>query len=359
MAGAGVACSVAFPFDDYGPGGPAGPDAGDGGTSDAADAFTPGCALARAPARPAADDPGGKDTDLTFAIGTLVIGLGATPTPGLDVDGLCTCPDIAPCVSSQRICDRDGGVDNAFDDLLLRFGSFGAPIKREKVQSSLDSGQTTVLMVVRRYNGLLNDTSVDVGLMTSLGTMRNDAGDPTPPRNDGTDEWTVDPSSVGNIAPPFVPKAIATEAYVSGGVLVAHGSFVLALGTSAFLTITLDEGTLTGRLLRGPVWRITDGRLAGRWPTRKLLTSLAVIPDPIDKARFLCGDSGTYQAYKPQLCSAADIGAAAVSDSTGKKCDALSIGLGFEAVQARVGPLAPPRTPAAGCGPDWQDDCVK
>ena len=362
MAGAtaGVACSLVFPFDGYGPGSPlvdAGP--ADAAAIDAADAFSPGCPLARPPAPPATDDPGGTDTNITLAISALLLGAGTATTPGLDVDGLCTCPDPPPCVSPQRVCDRDGGVDNAFDDLVGRFGAFGAPIDQQKVQASLDKGATSVVAVIYRYNGLPNDTSVELGLIASLGMNTDDAGDPIRPRHDGTDEWTVDPASITNKSEPFIPKTIATAAYVSGGVLVARGPLIISLGSATAVPIALEDGVFTGRLVHDGIWRITDGRITGRWSTGKLLTSFAVIADPLDKTAFLCGDSGAYLAYKPQLCAAADISANAADDLTGKKCDAMSFGMGFDAVEAKLGALAPPRTQKSGCGPDWQDDCPK
>lgn len=358
-ASAGVACSLVFPYDGYGPG-TAEADAGDAGRLDAADAFTPGCPLVHAPARPSADDPGGTDTSITLALNALVFGVGTIQTPGLDLDGLCTCPDVPACVAPQTTCDREGGVDNAFDEVLARFGSFGAPVKQAKVQDSLNDGDTSVLLVIHRYNGLPNDTSVELGMMASLGTPpATDGGKPVPPRHDGTDVWTVDPASVANDSEPFLPKAIATEAYVAGGVLVAHGTFTITLGNASPLAITLLEGIITARLSHDGIWRMSGGRLAGRWPMSKLLTSLAAIPDPASGSGFLCGDSGTYQTYKPQLCSAVDILAASANDRTDKKCDSVSVGMGFEAVESKSGALAPARNLSAGCGRDWQDDCPR
>lgn len=363
MAGAtaAAACSLVFPFDGYGPGSPLA-DAGsaDVVAVDAADVFVPGCPLAHAPPPPAADDPGGADTDITLALGTLVLGLGTATTPGLDLDGLCSCPDVTPCEGPQRVCDREGGVDNSFDDLLAKFGAFGAPISQDKIQAALDNGATTVLMVVHRYNGTPNDTSVELGIMASLGTTPDGTGTPVPPRRDGTDEWTIDPDSVANNTPPFVPKSIATAAYVTGGVLVARGAFTIALGSGTPLTITLDEGFFVGRLSHdGTIWRVAEGRIGGRWPTSKMLTSFSVLQDPVDKTAFLCGDSGAYQAYKPQLCAAADIMTTAGNDLSDKKCDAVSIGMGFDAAEAKLGALAPPRVLPAGCGADWRDECAR
>jgi len=358
-ATAGVACSLVFPYDGYGPGTPEADAADAAPAVDAADAFVPGCALTRFPPPPAADDPGGEDVAIDLAVSNLVLGVGTAQTPGLDLDGLCSCPDEPPCVSPQKTCDREGGVDNAFDDLLAKFGSFSAPIKQDRLRSSIDDGDTTFLLVIRRYNGMPNDTNVELGVIASLGTRTDDAtGKPTLPKRDGTDEWTVDPGSVSNRSAPFVPKTVATQGYVSGGILVARGDFVISLGSGAPLSVSLDDGVIIGRIVRDGIWRMTEGRLAGRWSTSKLLTSLAVLPDPIDKSSYVCGDSGTYQAYKPQLCAAADISARAATDLTGQKCRALSIGAGFEAVQARIGALAPPRTQDAGCGPDWKDDCA-
>ncbi len=358
-----AACSLVFPFDDYGPGNPgSNPDSGDTGpgpATDANDAFVPGCPLDHAPDPPSADDPGGADTDITLAVSTLVIGVGTATTPGLDLDGLCSCPDVPPCTSKEKHCDREGGIDNGFDELAARFSAFGAPVRQDRVQSSLDSGSTTILVALHRYNGLANDTNVDVGLFASLGTTpMDDAGTPTPPKKDGNDVWTIDPGSVANSNPPYVPKAIATSAWVKNGVLVARVDLTLQLAGNDALPIELHEATVTGRLSKaGGLWRLDDGRLAGRWRSSSFLSALAGVHDPADKTKFLCGDSGTYAVYKPQVCAALDIRGSGSEDGTSKTCDALSVGAGFAAIQAKLGPLGPVTTRPTGCGGSWKDDC--
>jgi hypothetical protein len=357
-----AACSLVFPFDGYGPGNP-GPDANEqpDATPEAApDVFRPGCPLLHAPDRPQADDPGGKDNDIVVALSSFVIGLGSIPTPSLDQDGLCTCPDDPPCKSKEKFCDRDGGVDNGFDDLALRIGAFGAPIQQDRVQQSLDNGSMTILIAIHRYNGLPNDTSVDVGVFTSVGTARDDAGNNAVPKKDGTDVWGVDPASVATSTPPFVPKSIATAAWVTGGVLVAHLDLTIELGDKEPLPVELHEVTLTARIVNdGTLWRLEDGILAGRWPASAFLTSLAGIHDPADPTRYLCGDSSTYAVYKPQACDALDITSSSSKDSKGLVCDAISLGAGFAAVQAQLGDLAAPRIHVAGCGDGYTDDCTK
>ena len=364
LAAAAAACSLAFPLDGYGPG--ARDAASESSVPEASVDAAPeaGCVLEHAPDRPPNDDPGaGPDVTVTFAIDFLNLGFGdAGPPPGYDLDGLCTCPDPAPCVGVGPMCDLDGGVDDSTNDLLSRLSSFGSgPIfDQTRVNQNLSRGSSTLLLALRSYNGKPNDQSVELAMFVSDGTPTPDGGgDPTPPKLDGQDIWTIDRGSViGGSGPPILPRYIDTAAYVAGGVLVGHVDAPIILNAgSANITLDLSESLATARIVHETTWRLTDGRIAGRWSTRSVLTALAAVQDPFKRNGFLCGDSGTYQSIKPQICQSADIMTSGKAQGTGQKCNAISIGIGFEAIEAQLGPLADPVDAGGACGPTWTDEC--
>jgi hypothetical protein len=284
------------------------------------------------------------------------------PAPGFDLDGLCTCPDPPSCVGKGRMCDRDGGVDNAGGDLMASLSSFGGPILNQDVgNATIAAGQTSLLFVLHRYNGAANDTSVEVSIFASDGTPpAADGGAHTPARFDGTDVWTVNRSSaLGQSGPPILPVYIDHSAYVAGGVLVATADFPLIISGTVNLTLNLQGAAIVARIVRdGAVARLDDGVAVGRATTRTVLTALAVFQDPFVSGGHLCGDASiTYQGLKAQICQSVDIATRTADDRTGTPCGALSMGFGFTAVQAIMGPLAPFVDGGAPCGWDYKDDC--
>jgi hypothetical protein len=134
------------------------------------------------------------------------------------------------------------------------------------------------------------------------------------------------------------------------------------IGGGGLSNITLDVSGVvaTGHLVpKGSSYTVDDGIVAGRWSTRRFLTGLAGLPDPIAGSGWLCGDSGTYQTAKELICNARDIVTAVQSDNTGAYCDALSVAFGFAAVPARFGNRYAKPSPPAPCGAQWDDDCAK
>ncbi len=106
---------------------------------------------------------------------------------------------------------------------------------------------------------------------------------------------------------------------------------------------------------------MSDGTVAGRWPTSQLLSTLATIPDPLQPSSFLCGDDLSYRLFKVRICQVADIVSNSDFDNTGAPCDAVSVGFQFSAEPARLGTVyAVPPAPA-GCMSDaslpFTDQC--
>ncbi len=100
--------------------------------------------------------------------------------------------------------------------------------------------------------------------------------------------------------------------------------------------------------------------LAARWPLAEVFHSFSTYRD--NNGNPICTDNGlAYSTAKSAICSDADI----LVDGTQPKsapCDALSIGLGFTAEPAILGPIADAGAGTPGCPPATDpanDSCGK
>ena len=71
--------------------------------------------------------------------------------------------------------------------------------------------------------------------------------------------------------------------------------------------------------------------------------------DPFDRSTYLCGTDPTFQAFRPNMCQAADLMHGPSLDSTDAGCDAISIVIGFNAVAAKVGAPYAGKPVVQGC----------
>lgn len=357
-----LACTLFNPLEEY-ERGSATTDAGadgalpqDDGGGDAAS-----CARTRWPARPTVED-GAENVELIQALATFSSepdpDPGASVVQGYDLDGVCTCPEAESCkprASARPHCDGPGGVDNSGGELLTTIASLVD--RKADTNSRLRSGDYGLLFRVRGYNGGANDREVELAVFLSNGTDGiQDGGVPPPPTYDGTDRWTLDPKSLaGGAGPPYVPNFLDAHAYVADHVLVATVDFPIRLGR---MTIDLSGSVVTGTLVKDALgYHVDDGVIAGRAPTRALLTNLSVIDDPFVPGGHLCGTSVTYLDAKTKVCETADIFSDLKQDNTSAPCDALAVSAHFTSKVAQLGGvfgLPPPITP---CGPQWVDDC--
>jgi hypothetical protein len=320
-------------------------DAGTDAGSDAAGGSAPTCVSATYP-----DPPSGADTpannEIVLAIRTLDLGENATVPPGYDLDHACTCfaNEGPTCTSAKKHCDAPGGIDSASAQIfsLIEFGAgsghFGSSFYSQKIAD----GAWTLLLRITNYNGLPDDPAVDVAAYPSNGI------DPAPVW-DGNDAWTVSAQSV-NAGDPSQPIYTSQGAYVSNGILVAASPKILwRLGGSAdTITFQLTGGVITGKLaMAAGGWTITDGIVAARWKAEDIFAAIGSYRDGNGKP--ICTDLGlVYGTAKSAICDGLDI----LADPAGAKslpCDALSIGIGFTAGEAKLGAVEPPPTPTPGC----------
>jgi hypothetical protein len=271
-------------------------------------------------------------------------------------------------------CDEDGGRDNAAQALLQLVATLPG-LNEISLNQALSRGKYGLVIAVSQWNGQPNDTQVNISLFVSNGLTADDAGNVTPVKGDGTDVWTIASGSLlggdslagvdcGSGNPQCAPVYYDDNAYVTGGTIVGSVDFTIALGGSGSGTVNVD---LTGSVVLATIvastggWSLTNGTIAGRWATSKLLSSLAAINDPLNTGEYLCGSDSTYGLVKSDICSAMDIAADPNLDQTGAPCDAISISLGFTADPAEMGVVTSKGEPFTGCTSDagvpFHDQC--
>ena len=322
-----------------------------------------GCQHALPPPRPSISDLDGGTIAFTMALSNVDLGLDAGTALSYDLDRTCTCPAAESCVPATGApphCDGDGGRDNAAGALFSKFALISAGIfDSANMTKRISQGDVGMVLQVSGYNGLADDSRVELSVYISDGIA---PGTSHPaPAHDGSDVWSVDDSSVlGGLAakPPFKSLFVDSNAYVAGGALVGSLDFPFALGGAQGLSLDLKGGLITGRLQKsGAGYGLTEGRMAGRWSSRAVLTAMQYIPDPIVANQWLCGSDLTYQALRGEICKAADLTADLQNDNTSARCDALSIGIGFTSEAAAVGNVFQATPKAHPCGVTYTDQC--
>lgn len=339
-------------------------------TEDAAAAVDP-CHETGLPARPpkgtsASDDP----LLLTLALRSIDFGTrtsGTIEPRGLNLDGLCSCPESQACVpfSAAPICDTGVGVDNQSARLFKLFTlNSGTRPPDDRYNDAVHQGILGFVIVVAGYNGRTDDEEVAVSLFASGGTPTiGDAGTTVTPTWTGNDEWEVDPSGLVFVGRPLVAKYNTARGYVAGGTLVAELTYALPIvadlpkGGPAF-SLRFEQGAITGKLVKKAtgVWVLEEGMMAGRWPTKDVLRVVGLAADPANEAQRICDNLSSYGAIKQLICNYSDLSISNAKGVTQGHCDAVSMGIGFDAVSARLGAIGAPKAPPSPC-PNTGDDC--
>jgi len=350
----------------------AGPDASDERDA-SAEATT--CVSAREPERPTTPDSTNGPVvvfaldDLRFETGEFDAGLGKPA--GLDIDRTCTCPGPESCVpppsNEPRACDGDGGRDNAIGPLLATLATLVEAFRPDAIRGQIQAGAFTSLVTVQGWNGTPNDPQVIVSVRHSAGIegIQNDGGR-TRPRFDGTDAWTVDPSSIldGDALigescedKECVPLHLDARAYVRDDVLVAHFDVPIRAETKAGrLSLEFVAATLTAQILRDGGNLRLRGEVAGRWIAERVLATLPAVRGLFGKS--LCGDDAVYKEMKKVVCASVDVAGDPAQDNKGAPCTALSDAVSFSGSPARLGTVYRPPIDPTDC-PGFVDTCPR
>lgn len=305
-----------------------------GGGSDAGDDGAALCSHAMAPLPPnSADDPS-KDVTFVTAMKTVYFAGGPQGEPlGLDLDRYCTCQGETPSCIAPNLqdpdlqCDDPEGRDNgskAYFSLVAAMLLVDGPGQLQELCSSFaELGRWSILMRVSGYNGLPDDPNVRVEWLPSHGTSN-------PPQWQGDDIW---PIAQGVLDPDGGPRYYDQNAYVAKGKLVfslPEGNMQIGNGlmqlnihfVSSTIMATIDQD-VSGR------YGLHNGVLAGRIPLAELFQMVAEFRNH-NGAPFCANEQNPfYAATRDAFCRGLDIQAGV--PQLNKKCDAVSLGLGFEA----------------------------
>lgn len=315
----------------------------------------PPCKPADVPPAPLAQvDEGQSD----FVVAVSQYDLGEAPNDagvtrfsaiGFDLDNTCTgqegpwsCRE-PPWANANHADGRDGR-DNAMGGLLYKTRQLIGTRFTESVNELIQTGYITTLIRVRGYNGLQNDSTVELALYGAtrkfLPTDPSQPSDsPVPPNWDGNDVWNVYRMWTRSDLPGD-PAYVDTAAYVNDGILVAHWPTLL-VGVG----YNLSNAKMAASLVRnGDGWSLVDATVAGRLPIEEIF---ALGPR--------CKDAPDYCQLKELMCSFPDINFQADDDGS-HPCNAFSLAWQFQADPAQMGgvdprnieQLCPPDTSPAG-----------
>lgn len=308
------------------------------------------CTHAVPPAAPA-DASDGVDLPPTWFAFTSLEGLPRSDgrPVGFDLDGRCT--GFGPGTAfdgggscARQVVDQLGGVDNAAQAMFASLPGALGKAAFDSFEAAARAGAKTVLLYLSRYNGKPDDPSVSVKLVVSEpmqtamcdGGVASEAG----AQLAGCDTWGYANGSLTTIDGGAVPSA-PYEGFVSEGRLVVTG-FDVDLGTPA-LAIPIVGAVLVARFGDRPTpgggaVRTLTGTLAGRIAPTALLAAAARVPSS-------CTAPGL-EALRKSICDFRDM-PQSLSDDPSRPCTHVSVGLGFQAVQGKLGaqvtaPAAPP-----------------
>lgn len=331
----------------------------------------PGCTPLHPPARSAvSDDDAGAS--YTLAMNVFGLGLEKSSTKDLywDLDGVCTCtdPDAAercarPTPIDPDTCDLADGRDGTGNRALQVISKAVPQVSDQTLAAKLEAGAYGAVISLRKYNGALYDSVVQVDIAPSFGTVVLQNGAPVvdakgrlvnaPLAHDGNDLWSFDPT-FASLDGALVKSTFSDpNAYVSDGVLVAHfpvlfmaGQFGITNENPVLFRLT---DVVAGAKIEssGDGFKLTRGKLGGRIRAADMLRSFGVWTDPFGtKNEGICDGSTVYETIQAGLCQKLDVRSPAADDGKGLPCDALSFGILFGAEPAKVhGPVAYPYVP--------------
>ena len=321
-------------------------------------------------------------------------GMEAWQTFGFDLDGHCT--NSSTCSGTNIRSCRAPTEQIAFDGSLCRDNTFASlqpvaaavpeigkrfGIAESEFNCNLWRGTYTVILRVSGYNGQPDDSSVRVDSYISPGMEKprpfqcpdEDYATSYPTVWRAAPPWKIDPDTlVGPITQEGVlpsSKVSDPQAYVRNGYLIAQFPDDTLVRFAADGTryrgfaMKVQKSVWTGKLALGQdnVWKIRDGMFGGRVRSSDLIQSFRQIG--------LCPDIGLdpfYTDVVQYIQQNADVTADGTDDPE-RNCDAMSLGIAFEASQVTPGPLSPspqiveccePGVPIEDCNPKCGDGRV-
>lgn len=281
---------------------------------------------------------------------------------GMDLDGRCTGADTCAGEDSPMSCTPtvpqvpvDGNYcrDNTFGRLEYQAALIPEVAKKyglsdDAFNCALCVGHYNFLIRLTNYNGLADDESVRVDLYPSPGlekTLPWNCADPTwtkRPCFTADMPWTVQSDVLTQQrGGPELPDSVLfdDQAYVRQGTIVAtlpDDTLFWFPGYKALVVaypVRIQKGIVTGKVVRGAdgTWRIEDGVIAGRVRGTDVVKGFRLIG--------FCESDPNYKLMTEFVEKNLDISGDGTLDPN-VTCDAMSVGLAFQAQQATAGKVA-------------------
>lgn len=323
------------------------------------------------PARP--DAPATTSTTVkTFAIKELLLGDaprgGAQSTSawkkyGYNIDGkvstksstdTCKLPSGASKAVQE---DGDTGIDNSFGanilPIILNTAGAEGPAK---INEAIGKGDFTIQLTVKGLTDDAKQTNTGLtGYLNPAGQFDENGGAPT---FTTSDDWPVRPELLSSPSDPTSSKIRFDEAYIVNGTFVSGNKSEVQISlvfSGVALDLTVHSAVMT--FDHTAPNKADNGTVAGVLDTNELIEGLRKVAGRISTS--LCSGSA-FDGIAQQIRQASDILADGTQDS-GKECNGISVGLGFNALEVgnptKVAPLGDPTDdPCEGGGGDAGSD---
>jgi hypothetical protein len=303
------------------------------------------------PPKPGADKPPPADaTSVTYAVSKLYLGStnrDGSPNAtgwkkyGFNLDGKISteaskdlCKPREGANPANIYPDGDRGIDNSFGRNILPVIRAAAPDAEKSVNDSIVEGSFTLLLHIDKLG-----PDADYNPLSAKLYGGSDLGGE--PKFDGTDEWPViaelleNPADITTSKVKFPSSYLVENTWVSG----TNAPINLSLNVSGFsVNLTISNAVLAMKL--APDHKsATEGTIAGILETDVLTTELRKVVAAFDES--FCEENATVDSILTQIEQASDIMKNGTQDPNAT-CDGISIGLGFDMKEVKLGGVAPP-----------------
>jgi len=266
---------------------------------------------------------------------------------GFDIDGKISteastdlCAPAQGGKKSSVYPDGDSGIDNSFGKNLLPILSGVSADYSTQVNESISGGHFTILLDIAQLGA-----ATDYNPLSTRAYRGGELG--LAPKFDGSDAWPVRADSLLNPGDLASAKLQMPSSYVTGNTWVSGPSdavLQLPLGSNGLdMTFTIHH-VLLAMDLAPDHQSATNGTISGVLDTEEFIAELkkfagAFSPD-------LCSES-TIESIANQMRQTSDIMIDGTAGNPAQPCNAISIGLGFDARQMQLGGFqsAPPPAP--------------
>jgi hypothetical protein len=238
--------------------------------------------------------------------------------------------------------DGDEGIDNSFGKNLLPTILSLYPMWVTDINTGIQNGNFTALVKL-----MCLPPAGDAPVLTTKlfgGTKLEMA-----PKWDGTDTWPVEPGLLSDPMNPESSSIVFENSSVIGSTFDAgkNGTFILSVpirtqteSTSIKLTLYSARMTMT---LSDDRKSATSGMIGGVLNTEEFVAEIQKVGYLLD----LCGNP-LFDNLVTQVRQASDIMADGTQDPS-KTCDGITMGLGFEMQEAKIGVVGPANVVGMSC----------